>query len=327
MVQNKYATLRIVRPSTSSQLCTESYTSKQYGMKTSRIILFFLFFCGWAYGQNRIYKVSQGSKISYKVLEDNPEKAFTNFIAPELGMEYNNTGLSVYLGANYRYGIKQLFTLEGAAHYDLINVGGPGGGFLMEVGGFLPLLKKVKNKAVPVVLSYNPYAGRTYENGKAYNVEETKSFKIPSGQFLNRYGLRGGIHIRQLGLETSGIKAEKASGTILLNGIYLGGQITSQVYVRTKVNNDVERFGSGFTRIYADVIVFPSTSISNEILKAKAKSDGSLGWRVGLQWFVSPHDGKYKFLGGSVFGGEIGSRPLGGFMFRGYWAIALFKRR
>ena len=98
--------------------------------------------------------------------------------------------------------------------------------------------------------------------------------------------------------------------------------MTSQAFVRTIINDDVERIGAGFTRIYADVMILPLSELSADPLSAVAKPDGMIGWRLGYQWYVSPHEGEYKFFGNSVFGAEIGQRPLSGFMFNLYWALA-----
>jgi hypothetical protein len=259
--------------------------------------------------------------VNYQVLEDDPDKAYTRFIAPELGVEYNATDFSVSLGANGRYGLTKLLTLEGAARFDVFSSNAKSATYLVEGGVFFPLKSKVITKEVPIVLSYNPYAGTAYKDGKSYNVEETKSITIPSGQYKNEYGLRGGLHHRTVGVGdlVSGI----SEGNITLGGIYLGGQMTSQAYVKAKINDDVERYGAGFTRVYFDVMILPISDLDNPGLARTAKSDGSMGWRVGYQWFVSPHDGDYKFLGNSVFGAELGKRPLSGFLFNITWGLAL----
>ncbi len=265
--------------------------------------------------------MANAQTVNYQVLEDNPEKAYTKFIAPEIGTEYNATDISVSLGVNARYGITDIITLEGVARFDVYSFNSGGPTFLLEAGAFYPLKKKIKNKEVPIILSYNPYAGTVYKDGRSYNVEETKSITIPSGQYKNQYGVRGGLHYRSIGAgdEVIGI----ATGNINLAGIYIGGQMTTQAYVKTKINNDVERIGAGFTRIYFDALILPVSELSDATLAPTAESDGTIGWRLGFQWFVSPHDGDYKFLGNSVFGAELGKRPLSGFLFNVTWGFAL----
>ena len=101
--------------------------------------------------------------------------------------------------------------------------------------------------------------------------------------------------------------------------------MTSQAFVKALINNDVERIGAGFTRLYGDIFLLPVSTVSTDTLldAEDIKSDGVLGWRIGYQWYISPHEGEYKFFGNSVFGAEIGSRPLSGFMFNFTWGYAL----
>lgn len=261
-------------------------------------------------------------QITYQVLEDDPDKAYSKFVAPEFGAESNTTNLSIYLGASARYGLAGVVTLEGIARLDVYQLNGSGPGFLLEAGGFLPLTSKIKEKEVPVVLSYNPYAGTAYKDGRSYNVEETRSITIPSGQFKNQMGVRGGIHNRRTGITENG-----QGDAVFLSGVYLGGQFTTQAYVKTKINNDVERIGAGFTRFYADLLILPVSTPDAAAGLGDVKPDGAIGWRVGYQWYVSPHDGDYKFLSNSVFSAEIGTRPLSGFMFNISWGLAFLNNR
>jgi len=268
--------------------------------------------------------LTKAQSITYNILEDNPEKVYTKFIAPELGVENNSPNISFFVGANARYGITDALVLEGIARLDVYQSNGAGAGFLLEAGGFLPLTSKIKRKEIPIILSYNPYADTKYENGVKYNVEETKYLKVPDGQYKNQIGVRGGLHQRRTG---TGDLFDAVEGAINLTGVYLGGQWTSQAYMKTKINNDVERIGAGFTRVYGDLLVLPVSNLSEPLANNDVKADGVIGWRVGFQWYVSPHDGDYKFLGNSVFTAEIGSRPLSGFLFNMSWGFALMSNR
>ncbi|MEM6643324.1 MAG: hypothetical protein AAF616_10115 [Bacteroidota bacterium] len=289
-------------------------------MKTLLSIVCALFVMS-AFGQRKTTVSTQGN-ITYQVLEDNPERAYTNFIAPEFGAEVNKTDLSIFLGANARKALVKDFTLEAVGRFDVYSMNAGSATFLVEGGVFLPLMTKEKTKEVPVILSYNPYAGQEYntDDGKLYNKEETKFIKIPSGRYKNQYGVRGGLHYRSIGAEDDINDIE--AGNINLGGIYVGGQMTSQAFVKTKINNDVERFGAGFTRLYFDILILPYSELSRDELSAATNSDGVFGWRVGYQWYLSPHDGDYKFFGNSIFGAELGTRPLSGFMFNFSWAYA-----
>ena len=258
--------------------------------------------------------------ISYIVLENNPEKAYSKYIVPEVGMESNSTNTSFLLGANGRYGLSNGMVAEGVARIDVYHLNGSGFPFLLEGGAFLPMTKKIKEKQAQVILSYNPYAGSTWKDGQKYQISEAKYLEIPDAKFLNRTGVRGGGYIRSTGSEDL-LGTNESS--IFLGGIYLGGQYTSQAYVKTRVNDDVERIGAGFSRVYADLLVLPVSTLGDPAANDGLKPDGVIGWRVGFQWYVSPHDGDYKFLGRSVYTAELGKRPLTGFMFNMTvgWAI------
>ena len=56
--------------------------------------------------------------------------------------------------------------LESILRYNLYDLNGDKAGFLAEAGVFYPLFQKEKIKEVPVILSYNPYAGESYVNGQ-----------------------------------------------------------------------------------------------------------------------------------------------------------------
>ncbi len=266
-------------------------------------------------------------QVTYSVLENDPTKAYSKFVAPEYGAEFSGANLSIYLGANARYGLSDKLFLEGVAHYDVFQMKGKGAAYLLEGGIFFPLTTKTKVKEVPVILSYDPYAGTTYKNGQQYNVESTKYIAISDGQYLNKLGARGGIYHRMTGVEGDDIKAPGIPSTATLVGVYLGVQQSSQAYVKTKINNEVERIGAGFARYYGDIVVYPVSSIGDETIAPALKKDKTIGWRAGLQWYLDPHDGEYKRLLNSIFTTEIGSRPYTGFYINFSWGFAFLNSR
>jgi len=151
----------------------------------------------------------------------------------------------------------------------------------------------MKQKEGPVIIKNNAYAGGKYENCRRYNVEEIKFIQIPNGNYLNQIGMRGGLQTLSLGIENLG---GAVSSNIFLFAIYLGGQFTSQALVKTKINNDVIRYGAGFTRLYADLLVFSVINLGDPALTTETEVDGAMGWRVRFQWYVSPHNRDYHFL-------------------------------
>lgn len=271
--------------------------------------------------------LSRAQQLTYSVLENDPTKAYSKFVAPEWGGEFSGSNLSIFLGANGRYGITDKLTLEGIARYDLFQMKGKGAAYLLEGGIFLPLKTSTKVKEVPVVLSYNPYAGTTYQNGRQYNIESTKYISIPNGEYLNKLGVRGGIYHRMTGVEGDDIKAPGIPSTATLVGVYVGLQQSSQAYVKTKINNEVERIGAGFARYYGDIVIYPVSSIGDETIAPALKKDKTVGWRVGLQWYLDPHDGDYKRLMNSIFTTELGSRPYTGFYINFSWGFAFLNSR
>ena len=264
---------------------------------------------------------------SYTVLENDPEKAYTKFIAPEIGSEYSGVNVSFLVGANARLGISDKLAFEGDAQIDVWQFNGKGLGYHLEGGVFLPLKTKTKIKEVPVILSYDRFADSKYENGKNYTIEETKYLTIPDMDYKDQYGVRGGIYTRGLGVESDGVRAAAAVGSLSLAGPYFGVQKTSQAYVKTKINDDLDRIGAGFGRYFIDVMLFPVRSLSDETIAPELKKDKFVGWRGGFQWYLDPHDGEYKRLRNSVFTAEIGSRPYTGFYLNFTWGFAFMNQR
>lgn len=258
-------------------------------------------------------------QVTYRIEEADPQKAFTKFIAPEYGMLSNSTDIGMFLGASARIGLTNAITMEGFGRYDVWTINGAGAKYSFEAGAFLPLKKGSKVKDVPIILSYNPYA----DGGVGYRVEETRSITIKNGKYDTQLGLRGGVHVASVGVGS----LTGPGGTVNLAGVYFGGQMTTQTLIKALINDDVYRYGAGFSRMYADIFILPVSNLSEPTATDGTKKDGTFGWRVGLQWYVSPHDGEYRFLGRSVIGAEVGSRPLSGTMFTMSWGLALAEKR
>jgi hypothetical protein len=263
---------------------------------------------------------SYSQQVSYRIVESDPTLAFSKFVAPEYGLGYNSTDIGMFLGVSTRLGLTESLTLEGFGRYDVWTINGDGAKYSAEAGIFLPLKKGSKTKDVPIILSYNPYA----DGGVGYRVEETRSITIKDGTYTTELGLRAGLHTAAVGVGTLGLGD---GGTINLGGLYLGGQMTAKTLIKTLINDDVYRYGAGFSRTYVDLFVLPVSELSDPIANDGVKKDGIIGWRAGMQWYVSPHDGEYRFLGRSVIGAEIGSRPLSGFMFNMSWGFAFAEKR
>jgi hypothetical protein len=262
--------------------------------------------------------------INYKIEEADPELAFTKFIAPEYGAMGGSTTIGMYLGAQARVGITEALTIEGYGRYDVWTISGEGPQYTVDAALFLPLKKGSKTKDVPVILSYNPYAGTEFKDGNLYNVEETRSITIPNGKYNTQLGARAGVHVSSVGVGNPGLGPE---GVISHAGVYVGGQMTAKTLIKALINDDVYRYGAGFSRTYLDVLVLPSNNLSEPTATADTRKDGLIGWRAGLQWYVSPHDGEYRFLGRSVISLEVGQRPISGWNLSMGWGLAFAEKR
>ncbi len=95
-----------------------------------------------------------------------------------------------------------------------------------------------------------------------------------------------------------------------LLGTYFGVEKLTQAFVKTKVG-DQFKYGSGQTRIYADVLMLPARSVADPLV-VNPERDKAFGWRVGMQWNQRPHKTKDGFEKRPVYTAELGKRPYTG---------------
>lgn len=245
-------------------------------------------------------------QIEYKILEDNPDKIYSGFVAAGIGLTFNKQYNAMPLAINSRYGMGSI-QLEGALNYDLYKLEGEGTTFLIEAGGFLAMSNSTSSKDVKIVTDYNPYADYNAATGE--RTETITFFLAPATVAIER-GVRGGVYYQKSGAEGQGF-----SGTTFVNlgGVYVGFQQIAKAYVNTLVNDKVERSASAFTKWYVDVMLLPVSSIADETLNFDTSKDGLIGWRAGIQLFGNAHEGAKGFFRRIIYSADLGSRPISGF--------------
>lgn len=258
--------------------------------------------------------------ITYKVLEDNPDKIYSGFASVGIGMTFTKQYNALPLAINGRYDLG-IIQLEGAINYDLYKLEGEGATFLTEVGAFKSFSSSTKTKDVKVITDYDPYS--EYNAATGERTETTTFFLAPAKVDIQR-GARGGLFYQRSGAEGQGF-----SGTTFFDnaGIYVGFQQVAKAYINTLVNDDVERSASSFSKWYLDVMLLPVSSVADETLIIETSNDGILGWRAGIQLYGNAHEGAKGFFRRIIYTADIGTRPLTGFnmVFTATYPLVNFK--
>lgn len=248
--------------------------------------------------------------VSYKLVEDNPDKLSESFINLEiLGIDYgaNATDGLVYAGLNSFWSVSERLKAEALVRGAIFNIKGEGLGLQTEAGLFLPLIIQRKKKEVPVKLSTKLFAGETAD-GRSYDAVKTMNVL---GTYKNQIGPRGGLYVKKAGYFYEDQAFDVTNTSMTLIGSYIGLERMTQAFVHTKVEGK-DKYGAGQTRMYADVLLIPVREVAASTI-TDIERDKPIGWRVGLQWNAHPHKTKSGFEPRVVYGGEIGSRPLSGF--------------
>ncbi|MBC7916071.1 MAG: hypothetical protein H7Y07_18355 [Pyrinomonadaceae bacterium] len=255
------------------------------------------------------YHYSLGQSTRYQKISDNPDDAINTMISILPIDSYmamgKYSGLSVCLGASGAYGLTSRLGFEGNAATSYISIK-PGGFTQFEGGAFLNFKMREKVKNTRVILSYS----RTSTSTSTTYIEVPAKVKIATG-------LRGGIHYSSAGIESDGIKITAGNSKLNLAGIYAGIQSTNKHLIKTQQKDEKEPRPTGaLFKLYADMLFFPVSKISDPVLDSKIAS-GNLGGRAGILWVVAPYTKKqhpnYKaFLHRLNIISEIGSKPVDG---------------
>ena len=265
-----------------------------------------------------IYNLSSAQQLQYKVLEDNPDKIYSGFIAAGIGLTFTKQYNALPLAINGRYNLGKI-QLEGALNYDLYKLEGDGTTFLTEVGGFLPLSGDVKTKDVKVITDYDPYADYNVATGE--RTESTTYFLAPASVDVQK-GARGGLYYQK-----SGAEVFNGATFIDVGGLYVGFQQVSKAFINTLINDKVERSASSFSKWYVDIMLLPVRNIGNETLNLDTSKNSIFGWRAGIELFGNAHEGAKGVFRRIIYSANIGKRPLTGFnyTFTATYPIKSFK--
>lgn len=256
-----------------------------------------------------------------QVLADAPENVHTEFLAIDVlacDLDWDLRSAGIYVGVNGRKNLAPGLVAEGKIQPTVLNMAGKGFSFLTEGGAVLDLGQKRKTDDVPVVLKYEAYAGED-EDGNYY--DKTTYVKV-QGTYLKTKGLRGGVYFKKAGYEPEEAGSVGES-SMILGGLYTGLNFNSQALVSTRIDDRMDRIGAGFTRIYVDFLFLPLHTIVDPTLRATAEKNRIWGARAGMQWYLDPHDGKFKRMGRSLFSAETGVRPFTGFFINISWNYAI----
>lgn len=260
------------------------------------------------------YTSSFAQSTRYQKTSDNPDDAINTMLSILPVDTYipsgKYSGLSICLGASGAYGLTSRIGFEGNASTSYVSIR-PGGYTQVEGGAFLNLRMREKTKNTRVILSYSRTSGVNSTTTSVSYLEVPARVKIATG-------LRGGLNYSSTGIKTDGIKVAAASGQLNLAGLYAGIQTTNKHLIKTQLQGESEPSPTGaLFKLYADVLLYPVSSISDPFLDSKLPS-GNLGGRAGILWVVAPytkrqHPNYRAFLHRLNISTEIGSKPVEGF--------------
>lgn len=260
-------------------------------------------------------------KLNIQIIEDNPEKAFTNFVAIDLlgaDFDVNFRAPAVYAGVNGRWDLTSNLTLEGLLRPSYSLYGEKSLGIATEANVFYPFASKKKVDEIKVITGFT-------QESDMFTRTSTTNYFMTEGNVLRKYGARGGVYYKQAGMQSD--EAIPVETVITHSGLFIGLQQTTQALLKTKVNNKYERHGAGFTRIYADFLLLPGSKIDNEQVDASYENPKGFGYRLGIQYYLNPYDGDYKLWGASMLNAEIGTLPYTGFYVTVGYAIVVLNRK
>lgn len=260
--------------------------------------------------------------VAYKVVEDDPSKVRSKFIAVEWlnadfgGKKNLNT---VGVGVNSVWSISESMGAEGRFNFPWAKDENLPFCFQFEAGVFKNLSSSTKVKDVKV-----RYDGEfdVVENKHVYN---EKYIKVPATR-LRSNGVRAGLYTFKKGLK---IGSDELPYT--LTGLYGGWSFIEKTNLVVRASEDLDSklddekgtmFYSGFNRIYLDAIITPVASVTNTF-GSKVDLDGQtiIGGRLGFMFYK---DGP-KFFDKLMWGGEIGYRSVDGFYLNVIAGFSVFR--
>ena len=260
-------------------------------------------------------------KLNIQIIEDNPEKAYTNFVAIDLlgaDFDFNFRAPGVYAGINGRWDVTSNLTLEGLLRPSYSLYGEKSLGIATEANVFYPFASKKKVDDIKVITGFS-------QSSDMFTRTSTTNYFMTEGHVLRKYGARGGVYYKQAGMQSD--EAIPKETFITHSGVFVGLQQTIQAMLHTRVNNEYDRHGAGFTRVYADFLLLPGSKIDNEQVNDSYENPKGFGYRLGIQYYLNPYSGDYKLWGASLLNAEIGTLPYTGFYVTVGYAVVILNRK
>jgi len=266
-------------------------------------------------------KLLLAQNLNIQIIEDYPEKAYTNYVAIDLlggDFDFNFLAPAVYAGVNGRWDLTSNLTLEGLLRPSYALYGKKSLGIAAEANVFYPFASKKKVDDIKVITGFS-------QESDLFTRTSTTNYFMTEGNVLKKYGARGGFYYKQAGLQSDDVYPVETF--ITHSGVFVGLQQTKQAMLHTRVNNKYDRHGAGFTRVYADFLLLPGSKIDNEQVNNSYEDPKGFGYRFGIQYYLNPYDGDYKLWGASMLNAEIGTLPYTGFYVTVGYAVVVLNRK
>lgn len=270
------------------------------------------------------------SQELYKKIYDDPEDVIKGHVGVEFyGVDVgfsNLTGAMLFVfGVNGSYTINDRIQAEAQLRTPLLRFEKHGTGFIFDAGATLNLSSSTTDKNVNVVLGY-----KEEDLGNGYESHTTKYVPI-YGSVKKTIQLRGGVYLKNTGLEYKEGNTDYKPTTLFHKGIYLGIGKQRQYFFQLQRNNNGSQthFGAGsIFKPYFDVLILP-TAVDVEVetfgfgAGGKKELSGFVGGRVGFKWYRNPftrsqnNEHRIPFFGNCIVQLDAGVRPIDGFFFNG----------
>jgi len=249
---------------------------------------------------------------SYSLVGDDVDDAKRGYVGIEwygLDAGFGNTGGAFLftIGANTYVPITDILGVQAALRTPLFRLS-KGDEFAFQFDGGVDFLLKSKtvNKEQVVTLSY-----KERENWLKGTLETEIKYVKLTGDLKKDIRARGGAYLKNTYFETE-------SNSIFHKGVYAGISSERTRFFRVlRKNSDADFVSANIIKMYADVMILPTTlELEQATAGGETELTGLMGWRVGVNWNMSPfhksqnHGDQGGFFGNMLFGAELGSRPL-----------------
>lgn len=274
------------------------------------------------------------AQLTYQQVYSNPSDVYTGYAAIHyFGVDAgfgNTSGASIWsVGGEALYPINDNLRIEAVGLYSLLSLEKDGLPFLFNGGAEYKLSSKTKQKKVPVLLAFS--YEKDYINNK--EIQTWSSVTLP-GDVTRELVARGGIYLRNSALEYEENNTFFDITNIFHAGVYAGIGYTKKHYMHVMDSDGYKFAYARQVRPFFDLLVLPtSVDLTDTGSNTNTTAEGTLGWRAGLTWQMTPFtkkenfDRKIGFFGNLLYRFEIGNRPIEGIYVTTSlaWTIKKFK--